>query len=262
VQFNPLDTATHSWALAVSADGSLIVGQTTTQVPHIVQPYLWSSSSAISLLTTPPPPGGEPVEVEATGAGMTPDGSVVFVGGFDETTAAIRRIYRWTAASGLSPIGEMPVGAKLQTRWPVAAGGSEALIPTYEDSYLWTARSGFQEVVALLQDGGVNLGSAQRVAAIDLSADGQTLLGTGKFEYSPGQFRWESWVARLPAGIACYANCDGSTAAPLLTVNDFQCFLSHFVAGDSYANCDMSVMPPTLNINDFQCFLNKFAGGC
>jgi hypothetical protein len=66
---------------------------------------------------------------------MTPDGSVVFVGGFDETTATIRRIYRWNAASGLSPFGEMPVGAKLQTRWPVAAGGTEALIPTYQDSY-------------------------------------------------------------------------------------------------------------------------------
>ena len=30
---------------------------------------------------------------------------------------------------------------------------------------------------------------------------------------------------------ACYANCDASTAAPVLNTNDFQCFLNKFAAG-------------------------------
>jgi hypothetical protein len=60
----------------------------------------------------------------------------------------------------------------------------------------------------------------------------------------------------------CYANCDQSTAPPILNANDFQCFLNHFAAGDSIANCDQSTAPPVLNANDFQCFLNKFAAGC
>jgi hypothetical protein len=60
----------------------------------------------------------------------------------------------------------------------------------------------------------------------------------------------------------CYANCDGSTTAPLLNINDFQCFLNTFAAGGAYANCDNSSIPPTLNINDFQCFINRFAAGC
>ncbi|MBX3376593.1 MAG: hypothetical protein KF678_06270 [Phycisphaeraceae bacterium] len=60
----------------------------------------------------------------------------------------------------------------------------------------------------------------------------------------------------------CYANCDGSTGNPVLTANDFQCFLNRYTAGDPWANCDGSTVPPVLNINDFQCFLNKFAGGC
>ena len=34
----------------------------------------------------------------------------------------------------------------------------------------------------------------------------------------------------------CYANCDGSTGAPLLTANDFQCFLNKYAAGNTYAN--------------------------
>jgi hypothetical protein len=63
-------------------------------------------------------------------------------------------------------------------------------------------------------------------------------------------------------GCRCYANCDGSVAAPVLNVNDFQCFLNKFAAGDSYANCDGSTVPPVLNIADFQCFVNKYAAGC
>ncbi|MFN0133398.1 MAG: GC-type dockerin domain-anchored protein [Phycisphaerales bacterium] len=60
----------------------------------------------------------------------------------------------------------------------------------------------------------------------------------------------------------CYPNCDQSTVAPILNVNDFTCFLNKFAAGDSYANCDQSTVVPVLNVNDFTCFLNKFAAGC
>jgi photosystem II stability/assembly factor-like uncharacterized protein len=71
------------------------------------------------------------------------------------------------------------------------------------------------------------------------------------------------WRTILPTPpLACYANCDESTGAPLLTANDFQCFLNRFAAGDPYANCDGSTGTPTLTANDFQCFLNKFATGC
>ena len=61
---------------------------------------------------------------------------------------------------------------------------------------------------------------------------------------------------------ACYANCDASSSAPVLNVNDFACFLNKFAAADTYANCDGSTASPTLNVNDFACFLNKFAAGC
>lgn len=64
------------------------------------------------------------------------------------------------------------------------------------------------------------------------------------------------------AAPTCYANCDGTTTAPILNINDFQCFINLYAAGNPYANCDGSTSPPTLNVNDFQCFLNKFAAGC
>jgi hypothetical protein len=62
--------------------------------------------------------------------------------------------------------------------------------------------------------------------------------------------------------IDCYANCDGSTSAPLLNVADFTCFLQKFGAADPYTNCDGSTAPPILNVADFSCFLQKYAAGC
>jgi hypothetical protein len=69
-------------------------------------------------------------------------------------------------------------------------------------------------------------------------------------------------IAFTIEGTTCYANCDGSATAPVLTANDFQCFLDRFAAGESYANCDGSTGSPTLTANDFQCFLNAYAAGC
>jgi hypothetical protein len=66
----------------------------------------------------------------------------------------------------------------------------------------------------------------------------------------------------IPATPTCYANCDGSTTAPALNVNDFSCFLNLYAAGASAANCDASTITPVLNVNDFSCFLNQFAAGC
>jgi hypothetical protein len=62
--------------------------------------------------------------------------------------------------------------------------------------------------------------------------------------------------------ITCYANCDESTEAPILNVNDFVCFQYEFVQGSPYANCDGSSIPPILNVNDFICFTQRFAAGC
>jgi hypothetical protein len=89
-----------------------------------------------------------------------------------------------------------------------------------------------------------------------------------------GQIAYDQWVATgksAPVALdiatanfpgVCYANCDGSSAAPVLNVADFTCFLQKFAGGSPYANCDGSTAAPALNVADFTCFLQKFAGGC
>ena len=66
-------------------------------------------------------------------------------------------------------------------------------------------------------------------------------------------------TAYRTAPAACYANCDGSSGSPLLTANDFSCFLNRYANGESYANCDGV---GGLTANDFSCFLNAYAAGC
>jgi hypothetical protein len=75
----------------------------------------------------------------------------------------------------------------------------------------------------------------------------------------------------IPCPAACYANCDQSTTAPILNVEDFSCFINEFAAAQSlsqqqqvahYANCDQSTTAPVLNVEDFSCFINRFAAGC
>jgi len=68
--------------------------------------------------------------------------------------------------------------------------------------------------------------------------------------------------ASLSVNTSCYANCDGSTDAPILSATDFSCFLNAFRTGSMYANCDGSTGSPVLTATDFTCFLNAFRASC
>jgi hypothetical protein len=90
------------------------------------------------------------------------------------------------------------------------------------------------------------------VYTIDLTTAAQTLQFAGSY----------NGLVFVGGAQPCYANCDQSTAQPVLNVNDFICFQGKFAAGDSYANCDQSTTEPVLNVNDFVCFQSQFAAGC
>jgi hypothetical protein len=78
-----------------------------------------------------------------------------------------------------------------------------------------------------------------------------------------GAYTIELTGSCYPAAVQpCYANCDASTTAPVLNVQDFTCFLQQYAASNAYANCDGSTVAPTLNVQDFTCFLQRYAAGC
>jgi hypothetical protein len=137
----------------------------------------------------------------------------------------------------------------------VIVGQSYAYTPYVVRAVMWRADVGLVDLNDYLGAQGVDLTGWTLKLASGVSADGRTILGNGDYN---GQNR--AWIV---TGLgACYANCDGSTAPPVLNANDFQCFVNLFATGDAGANCDGSTAAPILNVNDFQCFVNRFAAGC
>jgi len=94
------------------------------------------------------------------------------------------------------------------------------------------------------------------IAAGDLGTDYNCVITSALGSVTTGN------VGLACAAPSCYANCDGSSTPPVLTANDFQCFLNKFAAADPTANCDGSTAAPILTANDFQCFLNAYSVGC
>ncbi len=68
--------------------------------------------------------------------------------------------------------------------------------------------------------------------------------------------------AGTPPPPSCYANCDGSTVAPVVSVLDLQCFVNRYLSGDAWANCDGSTVAPVLSANDLICYINRYITGC
>jgi subtilisin-like proprotein convertase family protein len=140
-------------------------------------------------------------------------------------------------ASSLSPMSFNAAGTQTYSDPPLTAG-----VPSVTGD--WIPIGGPMSVFA-----GQNAQGAWRLEAEDCAGG-----DTGSLAY----FRLE-----LGGGAAqCYPNCDNSTTAPVLNVQDFTCFLQRYAAGDTYANCDNSTTAPTLNVQDFTCFLQSYAAGC
>ncbi len=125
-------------------------------------------------------------------------------------------------------------------------------------SWLYSpARGTILDLQAVVQDA-AHFSQVSSARAIN---DAGQIVATGNNGNFPTDLSRRGLVL-TPIPAPCYANCDASTLAPILTANDFQCFLNKFAAKDPYANCDGSTIAPTLTANDFQCFLNAYAAGC
>jgi hypothetical protein len=77
----------------------------------------------------------------------------------------------------------------------------------------------------------------------------------GWFHFAGGKpaGHWARWGCDAPG---CYPDCNADGA---MTVADFGCFQTKFVAGDPYADCNADGV---LTVADFGCFQTKFVAGC
>ncbi|MBX3377249.1 MAG: hypothetical protein KF678_09640 [Phycisphaeraceae bacterium] len=225
--------------------------------------------------STPP---GTFVQISAgyrSSAGVRPDGSI-HVWGALAGTAVPPGIYRFVSVGGGGYIGAIRTDGTLVT-WgppvPVIPGEFQAL-------KIGCPSVGLRTDGTVVTFGNCN---AQNFPAPSGIFSGISLTSVGYFggirddgsiavwgpihpsvlNTPPGRFSFIAMGQEYAYAIQpCYPNCDNSTSAPLLTANDFQCFLNKYAQADTYANCDGSTGSPLLTANDFQCFLNRYAVGC
>ncbi|MFN0131082.1 MAG: GC-type dockerin domain-anchored protein, partial [Phycisphaerales bacterium] len=235
---------------AISADGKVVAGNTRSNG------FLWSAAAGIvEIPRLPQQPGSSPGAVLP--GGLNADGTIV-AGARESTPLGGWMLFRWTPGQPVENIPNLAGffscfvrGVSYDGKTIVGYGLTQ--LGMYR-AFIWKEGRGTMLLTDYLTELGVAMPPGTVLYnAYGVSASGLVIAGEGN---RPGMDF--SYRVELP----CPANCDGSTAPPVLNVSDFICFLNKFAAGQSSANCDASTTPPTLNIADFVCFQTRFAAGC
>ncbi|MEX2218168.1 MAG: hypothetical protein WD749_05355 [Phycisphaerales bacterium] len=239
-----LHPAGMSGSSCYATDGALQGGYVELS-SHALNAAIWggSAGSFINLH----PAGANHSQVNGMAAGVQ-----VGEANFGSGNHAI--LWRGTAASyvDLHPAGAGVSGLRATTG--SVQGGWANMVQTGFTAAVWFGTA--ESFTPLPSPPGYFAPSATCVAELN----GTIYVGGNAFSPETGTLQAFLWVGQAPG--VCYANCDGSTAAPALHLSDFACFLQRYQAGDLYANCDGSTVQPVLNVGDFGCFLRRFAQGC
>jgi probable HAF family extracellular repeat protein len=183
-----------SWASAVSADGSVVVGRGSSDLGRRFEAFRWTIGGGMRGLGDLP--GGEFFSLALD---VSADGSVV-VG--ESHSALGDEAFRWTANGGMEGLGHLP-GRDSSAAFGISADGSVVVGESHLGSptstslpaaFVWDSTSGMRELALLLSDLGVDLTGWILVSAEGVSDDGRTIVGTG---VNPERFQ-EAWIAVLP----------------------------------------------------------------
>ena len=239
-------------AHGVSSDSALVVG------------HSWSGCFSAQQEACVWIGGGQPIPLgflpgggKSSASAAAADGSAVVgwstwnSGGVGGTHA-----FRWTPADGMTDLGGLAgvhphsdaadISADGGIVVGICQGGPGPSVP-----FVWDQAHGMRDLTAVLQGLGLNLAGWTLTSATGVSADGRTIAGNGT---NPGGHP-EAWIAFLGEAV-CYPDCN---ADGTLTVADFGCFQTKFVAGDPYADCNGDTQ---LTVADFGCFQTTFVAGC
>jgi probable HAF family extracellular repeat protein len=171
-----------SWALGVSADGSVVVG--VAEKAGYGRAFRWTAEGGMQDLGTL---GGV---WWSEAYGVSADGSVVVGGAYNAN--GLYRAFRWTAEGGMQDLGTL--GGDWSVAYGVSADGSVVVGWAFDDSgryraFRWTAAGGMQDLnqlyAALLQNGSV------LSYAYSISPDGRYIVGGG---YNAAMGRQEAYL--------------------------------------------------------------------
>ena len=176
-----LEPAHSTRAVAVSADGAVVVGTSLWHITVIDQAFRWTEAAGLVRLDVRPPQG------KSWPAAVSRDGSVV-VGGLSPEG----RAFRWTESGGLVVL-EPPPGASNATATHVSADGSVVIGIAYYDSspsrmFRWTE-----------QTGSIEFGPTELTGADFMSNDGSVFVGHNGPRAAP-VYRWSERTGFVSLG--------------------------------------------------------------
>jgi probable HAF family extracellular repeat protein len=182
--------AFESTAFGISADGTLAVGQATSEFGH--EAYFWSRSGGMHPIVT------NGVGTFRAGAiAASDDGSVVV--GIVQTNLSSTgfEAFRWTATEGIRFLGDLPGGETRAIATDVSSDGRVVIGQSFSSSgfeaYLWTEATG---MVGLGDLPGGPFGSN----AIAISGDGTIVVGHGNNAAGAEGWRWTAATGMVGIG--------------------------------------------------------------
>ena len=234
-----------SKALAVSRDGKVIVGENRNEA-FTADAFVWTQATGMKALPKLANPAGT-----ATADALSADGTVIV--GRSASASGMIHAVRWVNGQ----IEDLVSGAYANLNsvaYAVSDDGTVVGGTLNGLGFVWTPATGFLKTEDYLELHGVEVPSDYQLEEIyAVSGDGLTIGGQAR-DLATGVR--EGFVATVPAGGGCKADCDASGE---LDIDDFICFQTRFAISDPYADCDAS---GELNIEDFICFQTAYAIGC
>jgi uncharacterized membrane protein len=168
-----------SQARSISADGSVIVGSSIGAEGERAVRWASGSATPISL--------GSPAGLDfglSEAASVSGDSQVIVGTWLDG--AGENQMFRWTAPTGMTLLGDLPGGIVDSVAYAtnfdgsVVAGTGNPGDDLPDEAIIWTQATGVRSLRSILLDGGVDL-TAWSVLSIatDLSDDGSVVVGQG-----------------------------------------------------------------------------------
>ena len=167
------DAYNGSQALGISADGTVIAGQ--VRMGQIQLPFRWTAGQGFDVVTEPGP--------LVTVKGISGDGNVIFGEGF-----------RWTAADGYQSVGAAGTASSFDGAVIVGDGGGQI----FGGAVIWDEVHGDRDLTDLAKGLGLDLQGYVFERALDVSADGMTIVGRAARPGPDGIVEAQGYVLTLP----------------------------------------------------------------
>jgi probable HAF family extracellular repeat protein len=194
-----------SFANAVSADSSAVVGMSGSFGGEDWQAFRWTATAGMQGLGTLP--GHRTSEAnDASADARVVVGTSTFWSDDRQFVSGWRNsAFRWTSDGGMVDLGTLPGRPQLNMALGVSGDGSVVVgasgVPYFwggdavpDEAFIWDQAHGMRSLKEVLSGLGVDTTGWHLRQADGVSADGMTIIGTG---YDPSlQFR--GWVATVP----------------------------------------------------------------